>query len=390
MNVVKCKNGHFYDADKFETCPHCGDAHIKDDYVESKKEYNNNKETTVGIFNDDFDDSNATKTVNVKESKAESANMGDNTGNQKKEEIPENKSQVERNASLQNAVEKPKRNKKVIIIVAVIVVAVIMIGAIILLLNINKGEIKPKQPSTSNDSESEIAVTENPTKEIETTVSGKTYTINNESELEKAQKEAKPGDKFSVQNVKLESDGSRFYLSYSDVGHSVLSGTIDLSQYKNKIVSVTGEVKGSDMIFWDIDNVVVNENPGKSSDWLTINSLETKDGSFVDFVSCDYSGSYSIDDGDSTNGELYENNPVIYGEFKYISDIPNKNDILFSSHLVLPDGSMYTGRDFISGYEDNKFIASIPKDLSSGDYVFELNLVSGDKESTSRVNFTIK
>lgn len=26
MNVVKCKNGHFFDADTYEICPHCKDV----------------------------------------------------------------------------------------------------------------------------------------------------------------------------------------------------------------------------------------------------------------------------------------------------------------------------------------------------------------------------
>ncbi|MCL2136727.1 MAG: FHA domain-containing protein [Coriobacteriia bacterium] len=26
MNLTRCKNGHFYDEDRYENCPHCGDA----------------------------------------------------------------------------------------------------------------------------------------------------------------------------------------------------------------------------------------------------------------------------------------------------------------------------------------------------------------------------
>ena len=25
MNVIRCKNGHFFDGDAYNTCPHCGE-----------------------------------------------------------------------------------------------------------------------------------------------------------------------------------------------------------------------------------------------------------------------------------------------------------------------------------------------------------------------------
>lgn len=33
MNLTKCKNGHYYDADKYASCPHCGDGGNSDDDV---------------------------------------------------------------------------------------------------------------------------------------------------------------------------------------------------------------------------------------------------------------------------------------------------------------------------------------------------------------------
>lgn len=29
MNLIKCKNGHYYNADKLDTCPHCAGENIK-------------------------------------------------------------------------------------------------------------------------------------------------------------------------------------------------------------------------------------------------------------------------------------------------------------------------------------------------------------------------
>lgn len=28
MNLTRCENGHFYDADRFQSCPHCGQAEV--------------------------------------------------------------------------------------------------------------------------------------------------------------------------------------------------------------------------------------------------------------------------------------------------------------------------------------------------------------------------
>lgn len=33
MNLIKCNNGHFYDGDKYSTCPHCNKNHGTDDDV---------------------------------------------------------------------------------------------------------------------------------------------------------------------------------------------------------------------------------------------------------------------------------------------------------------------------------------------------------------------
>lgn len=33
MNLTKCKNGHYYDADKYASCPHCGDGGNREDDV---------------------------------------------------------------------------------------------------------------------------------------------------------------------------------------------------------------------------------------------------------------------------------------------------------------------------------------------------------------------
>jgi len=33
MNLTKCKNGHYYDADKYSSCPHCGNNSSADDDV---------------------------------------------------------------------------------------------------------------------------------------------------------------------------------------------------------------------------------------------------------------------------------------------------------------------------------------------------------------------
>ncbi|MBQ0012391.1 MAG: FHA domain-containing protein [Clostridiales bacterium] len=44
MNVVKCKNGHFYDDDSFEVCPHCG-AEVE---VPSKHELPQKKKSIFG------------------------------------------------------------------------------------------------------------------------------------------------------------------------------------------------------------------------------------------------------------------------------------------------------------------------------------------------------
>lgn len=39
MNLTKCKNGHYYDADKYSSCPHCGNNSSTDDDVTVNMEH---------------------------------------------------------------------------------------------------------------------------------------------------------------------------------------------------------------------------------------------------------------------------------------------------------------------------------------------------------------
>lgn len=50
MNIVKCTNGHFYDSDKYPSCPHCG-APKGTSVTEKTPEVDNEKKKRFGIFN---------------------------------------------------------------------------------------------------------------------------------------------------------------------------------------------------------------------------------------------------------------------------------------------------------------------------------------------------
>lgn len=39
MNLKRCSNGHFYDVDKYATCPHCAGASGVDDSMASTVAY---------------------------------------------------------------------------------------------------------------------------------------------------------------------------------------------------------------------------------------------------------------------------------------------------------------------------------------------------------------
>lgn len=47
MNISRCENGHFFDGDKYQTCPHCGASVIGSDASTSKSKV---KETSKSIF----------------------------------------------------------------------------------------------------------------------------------------------------------------------------------------------------------------------------------------------------------------------------------------------------------------------------------------------------
>ena len=38
MNVIRCKNGHFFDGDSYSACPHCGDVAVATNNVAPVKE----------------------------------------------------------------------------------------------------------------------------------------------------------------------------------------------------------------------------------------------------------------------------------------------------------------------------------------------------------------
>lgn len=47
MNLKRCSNGHFYDVDKYATCPHCAGASGVDDSMASTVAYGAS-DATVG------------------------------------------------------------------------------------------------------------------------------------------------------------------------------------------------------------------------------------------------------------------------------------------------------------------------------------------------------
>ena len=50
MNLARCSNGHFYDEDKFEKCPHCGSVDRNDDQTVA---LNRNDDKTVALTQGD-------------------------------------------------------------------------------------------------------------------------------------------------------------------------------------------------------------------------------------------------------------------------------------------------------------------------------------------------
>jgi len=46
MNLTRCRNGHFYDEDRYDSCPHCGNANQADNLTEPMAR---NDSVTVGI-----------------------------------------------------------------------------------------------------------------------------------------------------------------------------------------------------------------------------------------------------------------------------------------------------------------------------------------------------
>jgi hypothetical protein len=53
MNLTRCKNGHFYDEDRFNSCPHCGDASQADNPTQPLAR---NDSVTVAVETLELDD----------------------------------------------------------------------------------------------------------------------------------------------------------------------------------------------------------------------------------------------------------------------------------------------------------------------------------------------
>ena len=47
MNIIKCKNGHFYDSDRFMLCPHCGAEALISKTETSKSLFHKEKRGTI-------------------------------------------------------------------------------------------------------------------------------------------------------------------------------------------------------------------------------------------------------------------------------------------------------------------------------------------------------
>ena len=164
---------------------------------------------------------------------------------------------------------KRKRSIKRVILISI--PSLLVICGLIITLLVFSSQNKSDQNTTTNTNKKEtisLSNTENQLKstssvieesshtDTTTSANSKTHHISNETEMAKASTEAQVGEKFSIENAFLDSDGTNFYLSYSDTGYPVLSGTIDLSKYKNKTVSVTGEIKYGSLLYWDIDTLI--------------------------------------------------------------------------------------------------------------------------------------
>lgn len=290
MNVIKCKNGHFYDADKFETCPHCGETKTKEVTVE-KKTVPENQDKTVGIFGDE------PQMPPVVE------NEKDVSKENERKKI-ENDSEFERKAlntaypSGKETSNNEKTTKKKIVLAAIIPSVIIVIASIIivvLILNSNKNN----NDLSSNQINSQISVTSEETKSkgtestdsesitnesITTSASINSESSNSNESSDVAESSANSirsysvtndeeanilydemdqnvGARFSFTSATIQNDQGYYFLSFSETGLPVRSDTIDLSLYENKIVSGNGSVKyeqkedNNTFYYLNIDNI---------------------------------------------------------------------------------------------------------------------------------------
>ncbi len=56
MKLERCKNGHFYDGDKYSTCPHCSNGQNTVDHGDTTVPLGNKPDAGLQIFPHDFDD----------------------------------------------------------------------------------------------------------------------------------------------------------------------------------------------------------------------------------------------------------------------------------------------------------------------------------------------
>ncbi len=173
--------------------------------------------------------------------------------------------------------------------------------------------------------------------------------------------------------------------SYANSNTEQKAETKSVQSTTSRITETTQKAteKPTDKTDKAIETTVKETNqPKRNENWLTICSTERESDSFTEITSCQYTG-FDYDDMDTPM-----TGPVIYGTISFINETINVEG--FASSLFLPDGSAYTGYDFVTQYDANQFSASIPQNLPSGDYTFELTLYSeDDTASVNRVMFSV-
>lgn len=264
MNVIKCEKGHFYDADRFESCPHCNEGKANESYVKPNTRIPTEKNVkTIGFFDEEEPGSYV---VQNDESEFAAGKITEDHS-ERSNNIVKNVTSSREDATSGIANENKKSKKMLLIII--IAASLIAAAAIILLFAFNNGSNNNSVSQTEQHVQSQTPLSsENISSENQQT-DDKTNSSSTDSEVQ-----VSSADEVNVKDIKI--------TGITDIGFIKIEST-EISKDGYTCVSPDGAIFESDgLVIHGKYSYKINFTDEEKSNMMHGGDLYNEDGTLYE------------------------------------------------------------------------------------------------------------